>query len=107
MPANIRWDGGVVPWVKPVVIMAAIPPTIAIRQFRVIVLHAAVGLANDNPCPTHAQLIPDPVDLAAGGVRLLVLRRPDDAAFVSLSAAEAAFVTGAAYDIDGGVLAMR
>ena len=28
----------------------------------------------------------DPVDLAAGGVRLLVLRRPDDAAFVSLSA---------------------
>jgi hypothetical protein len=36
----------------------------------------------------------DPVDLAAGGVRLLVLRRPDDAAFVSLSAAEAAFVAG-------------
>jgi hypothetical protein len=34
----------------------------------------------------------DPVDLAAGGARLLVLRRPDDAAFVSLSAAEAAFV---------------
>ena len=28
----------------------------------------------------------DPVDLAAGGVRLLVLRRPDDAAFVTLSA---------------------
>ena len=36
----------------------------------------------------------DPVDLAAGGVRLLVLRRPDDAAFVPLSAGEAAFVTG-------------
>jgi hypothetical protein len=36
----------------------------------------------------------DPVDLAAAGVRLLVLRRPDDAAFVSLSAAEAAFVAG-------------
>jgi hypothetical protein len=36
----------------------------------------------------------DPVDLAAGGVRLLVLRRPDDAAFVSLSAGEAAFVAG-------------
>ena len=33
-------------------------------------------------------------DLAAGGVRLLVLRRPDDAAFVTLSAGEAAFVTG-------------
>ena len=30
----------------------------------------------------------------AGGVRLLVLRRPDDAAFVSLSAGEAAFVGG-------------
>jgi hypothetical protein len=36
----------------------------------------------------------DPVDLAAGGVRLLVLRRPDDAAFVTLSGGEAAFVTG-------------
>jgi hypothetical protein len=36
----------------------------------------------------------DPVDLSAGGVRLLVLRRPDDAAFVSLSAGEAAFVAG-------------
>ena len=36
----------------------------------------------------------DPVDLAAGGVRLLVLRRPDDAAFVSLSTGEAAFVAG-------------
>ena len=36
----------------------------------------------------------DPVDLTAGGVRLLVLRRPDDAAFVSLSAGEAAFVAG-------------
>jgi hypothetical protein len=36
----------------------------------------------------------DPVDLAAGGVRLLVLRRLDDAAFVSLSAAEVAFVAG-------------
>jgi len=36
----------------------------------------------------------DPVDLAAGGVRLLVLRRPDDAAFVTLSAGEAAFVAG-------------
>jgi hypothetical protein len=36
----------------------------------------------------------DPVDLAAGGVRLLVLRRPDDAAFVALSAGEAAFVAG-------------
>ena len=34
----------------------------------------------------------DPVDLAAGGVHLLVLRRPDDAAFVTLSAGEAAFV---------------
>jgi hypothetical protein len=36
----------------------------------------------------------DPVDLAAGGVRLLVLRRPDDAAFVTLSTAEAAFIGG-------------
>ena len=36
----------------------------------------------------------DPIDLAAGAVRLLVLRRPDDAAFVTLSAGEAAFVTG-------------
>jgi hypothetical protein len=36
----------------------------------------------------------DSVDLAAGGVRLLVLRRPDDAAFVALSTGEAAFVTG-------------
>ena len=34
----------------------------------------------------------DPVDLAAGGVCLLVLRRPDDAAFVALSQGEAAFV---------------
>ena len=36
----------------------------------------------------------DPVDLTAGSVHLLVLRRPDDAAFVSLSAGEAAFVAG-------------
>ena len=36
----------------------------------------------------------DPVDLAAGGVRLLVLSRPDDAAFVTLPAEEAAFVAG-------------
>lgn len=36
----------------------------------------------------------DPVDLADGGAHLLVLRRPDDAAFVSLSAGEAAFVGG-------------
>jgi hypothetical protein len=36
----------------------------------------------------------DPIDLAVGAVRLLVLRRPDDAAFVALSAGEAAFVTG-------------
>ena len=34
----------------------------------------------------------DPVDLGAGGADLLVLRRPDDAAFVSLGAGEAAFV---------------
>jgi hypothetical protein len=34
-----------------------------------------------------------PVDLDSGGARLLVLRRPDDAAFVELSSAEAAFVT--------------
>lgn len=34
----------------------------------------------------------DAVDLDSGGVDLLVLRRPDDAAFVSLSAGEAAFV---------------
>src|SRR4029450_4549394 len=33
------------------------------------------------------------VDLALGGCELLVLRRSDDAAFVSLSAGEAAFVT--------------
>ena len=36
----------------------------------------------------------DAVDLTAGSVHLLVLRRPDDAAFVSLSAGEAAFVAG-------------
>jgi len=36
----------------------------------------------------------DPIDLAAGGVRLLVLSRPDDAAFVTLPAEEAAFVAG-------------
>jgi hypothetical protein len=36
----------------------------------------------------------EPVDLAAGGVRLLILRRPDDAAFASLSTAEAVFVAG-------------
>jgi hypothetical protein len=36
----------------------------------------------------------DPVDLAAGGVSLLVLRRPEDAAFVRLSAGETAFVAG-------------
>lgn len=33
-----------------------------------------------------------PVDLDSGGARLLILRRPDDAAFVEMSAAEAAFV---------------
>jgi len=33
-----------------------------------------------------------PVDLDSGGTRLLVLRRPDDAAFVEMSRAEAAFV---------------
>jgi hypothetical protein len=32
------------------------------------------------------------VDLASGGARLLVLRRPDDAGFVSVSAGEAAFL---------------
>lgn len=36
----------------------------------------------------------DPVDLDGGGADLLVLRRPDDAAFVVLSAGEAAFVAG-------------
>jgi hypothetical protein len=36
----------------------------------------------------------DPVDLAGGSVRFLVLRRPDDAAFVTLSAGEVAFVAG-------------
>lgn len=36
------------------------------------------------------------VDLATGGAHLLVLRRPDDAAFVVLSAAEARFVDGIA-----------
>ncbi len=34
----------------------------------------------------------DTVDLASGGARLLVLRRPDDAGFVALSAGETAFV---------------
>lgn len=38
----------------------------------------------------------DAVDLASGGVHLLVLRRPDDAAFVLLSPGEAAFVGGIA-----------
>ena len=37
-----------------------------------------------------------PVDLAAGGVHLLVLRRPDDAAFVILGEGEAAFVAALA-----------
>ena len=41
------------------------------------------------------------VDLQAGGARLLVLRRSDDAAFVPLSAGEAAFVTALA---EGGTL---
>ncbi|MBI2734942.1 MAG: putative DNA-binding domain-containing protein [Rhodospirillales bacterium] len=36
----------------------------------------------------------DAVDIDGGGAFLLVLRRPDDAAFVTLSAGEAAFVTG-------------
>lgn len=36
----------------------------------------------------------EPVDLDAGGAHLLVLRRPDDAAFVVLSPAEAAFMGG-------------
>lgn len=36
----------------------------------------------------------DTVDLDGGGAHLLVLRRPDDAAFVVLSAGEAAFVAG-------------
>lgn len=35
----------------------------------------------------------EPVDLESGGARLLILRRPDDAAFVEMSSAEAAFVT--------------
>ena len=39
------------------------------------------------------------VDLGSGDARLLVMRRPDDAAFVELSAAEAAFVAAL---IDGG-----
>jgi hypothetical protein len=43
----------------------------------------------------------DAVDLNRGGVRLLVLRRPDDAAFVGLSKSEAAFVAGLA---EGGPL---
>jgi hypothetical protein len=34
------------------------------------------------------------VDLNSGGIHLLVLRRPDDAAFARLSAGEAAFVSG-------------
>jgi Putative DNA-binding domain len=38
----------------------------------------------------------DPVDVGGGGGHLLVLRRPDDSAFVALSAGEAAFVTGLA-----------
>lgn len=38
----------------------------------------------------------DPVDLSGGGVYLLVLRRPDDSAFVTLSAGEVAFVAGLA-----------
>ena len=49
----------------------------------------------------------DPVDLAAGDVRLLVLRRPDDAAFVSLSAGEAAFVTGLGEGLTLGAAAGR
>lgn len=36
----------------------------------------------------------EPVDLESGGARLLILRRPDEAAFVEMSRAEAAFVTG-------------
>lgn len=36
------------------------------------------------------------VDLRAGGVRLLVLRRPDDAGFVALGEGEAAFVLAVA-----------
>jgi len=36
----------------------------------------------------------EPVDLASGGTDLLVLRRPDDAAFVTLEEGEAAFVAG-------------
>lgn len=39
------------------------------------------------------------VDLNSGGARLLVMRRLDDAAFVELAIAEAAFVTGL---LDGG-----
>lgn len=54
------------------------------------------------------------VDLSSGGARLLVMRRPDDAAFVELSIAEAAFVAAllggrsiegaaeAAFQADGG-----
>ena len=34
------------------------------------------------------------VDLEGGGVHLVVLRQPDDAAFVALSAGEAAFLAG-------------
>lgn len=36
----------------------------------------------------------DPVDLEGGATDLLVLRRPDDAAFMALSVGEAAFVAG-------------
>jgi hypothetical protein len=38
----------------------------------------------------------DAVDLNAGGVHLLVLRRPDDAGFVNLSSGEAAFLASLA-----------
>jgi hypothetical protein len=43
---------------------------------------------------SQPEAVAAPVDLAAGGAHLLVFRRPDDAAFVSLSAGEAAFVAG-------------
>src|SRR5262245_169886 len=61
MPADIGWRARRVPGVEPVIVVLSISPTIAIAQRRVVALHAAVGLADDDALAGHAQLVPDAI----------------------------------------------
>ena len=78
--------------------LAAVPPD-RLPSLRLGLAPGTVLVASPYPldriwAASQPEAAVDPVDLAAGGIRLLVLRRPDDAVFVTLSAAEAAFVAG-------------